>query len=279
VSGEVAKAKRQARKAKDGAEAASESKTLEVVARFGWAANGLLHLMIGLIALRLGLGASGEADQAGAVSQLATKPGGTVLVWAGMVACAALALWQLSDATFGYRQYEDKKKWGKRAKALGLAIVFAAISAVFGIYAFGGSSDSSEASQDASAKLLQFPGGAVVLFLVGVGIAAAGVFYVYKGIVQKFFDDLKPVPPGGQHIAVSWLGSFGYVGKGAALLVLGVLFAVAAFNQDPEEAKGLDGALKALKEQPLGDAALILVSLGLICYGLYLGARARYAKM
>ncbi|WP_336716030.1 DUF1206 domain-containing protein [Arthrobacter sp. USHLN218] len=279
MSGGVDRAKREARRAKDTAEEASESKTLEIVARFGWAASGLLHVLIGVLALRLALGASGEADQAGAVSELSSKPGGALLIWAGMIACAALALWQFSDAAFGYRHLEDKKKWGKRAKAVGLGIVFAAISSVFGVFAFGGSSDSSETSQDASSKLLQFPGGAIVLFLIGAGIAAAGIFYVYKGIVQKFLDDLKTLPPGAQRIGVSWLGTFGYIGKGAALVVLGILFSVAALHQDPEQAKGLDGALKALKEQPFGDAALILIAVGLMCYGLYLGARARYGKM
>lgn len=279
MSGGVDRAKREARRAKDTAEEASESKTLEIVARFGWAASGLLHVLIGVLALRLALGASGEADQAGAVSELASKPGGALLIWAGMIACAALALWQFSDAAFGYRHLEDKKKWGKRAKAVGLGIVFAAISSVFGVFAFGGSSDSSETSQDASSKLLQFPGGAIVLFLIGAGIAAAGIFYIYKGIVQKFLDDLKTLPPGAQRIGVSWLGTFGYIGKGAALVVLGILFAVAALHQDPQQAKGLDGALKALKEQPFGDAALILIAVGLMCYGLYLGARARYGKM
>lgn len=279
MSGGVDRAKREARRAKGTAEEASESKTLETVARFGWAANGLLHLLIGVLALRLALGASGEADQAGAVSELSSKPGGALLIWAGMIACAALALWQFSDAAFGYRHLEDKKKWGKRAKAVGLGIVFAAISSVFGVFAFGGSSDSSETSQDASSRLLQFPGGSIVLFLIGAGIAAAGIFYIYKGIVQKFLDDLKTLPPGAQRIGVSWLGTFGYIGKGAALVVLGILFAVAALQHDPEQAKGLDGALKALKEQPFGDAALILIAVGLMCYGLYLGARARYGKM
>lgn len=279
MSGEVEKAKHQAKRAKDGAEEASESKILEVVARFGWAANGLMHLLIGYIALRLSLGASGEADQAGAISQLASTPGGVFLLWAGLIACAALALWQLADAAFGYRGLETKKKWGKRFKAAGLAIVFAAIGFTFGIYALGGKSDSSQSSQDASAQLMAFPGGTLVLFLIGAGIAIAGVFYIYKGITQKFLKDLESLPPGGARIGISWAGSFGYVGKGAALLVLGILFSVAAFHQDAEEAKGLDGALKALKEQPFGDAALIVVALGLICYGLYLGARARYAKM
>jgi hypothetical protein len=272
-------AKRAAGKAVDKTEEAADSKTFEWVARTGYAASGLLHVLIGAIALRLAFGGGGEADQSGAASSLAKHPGGLFLLWAGMLGAAALALWQISDAVFGGRGLEKKKKWGYRAKAVGLAIVYGAIAVTFGSFALGSGSNSSEKSQDASTKLMQWPGGAVVLFLIGAVIIGAGIYYVVKGLFRNFFKDLKPLPQGGVRTAVTWVGIVGFVGKGLALFVLGLLLAVAAVQNDPQDVKGLDGALKALREQPLGPAALAVVAVGLICYGLYLGARARYAKM
>ncbi|MCG2623336.1 DUF1206 domain-containing protein [Arthrobacter sp. I2-34] len=268
-----------AREVSGAAERAKQSKAFQAVARCGWAANGLLHLLIGYIALRLAFGHAGEADQSGAVGQLAATPGGVVLLWAGLAAGAALALWQVSEAVFGGRRFEGRDRLKYRVKSAGLAVVFALLAATFGSFALGGGTDSGEKTQDASTALMQAPAGAVLLFLVGAGIAAAGVFYVVKGARGKFRDDLRQLPAGTLGRAVTWTGTAGYIGKGLALVVLGILFAVAAVRHDPAQATGLDGALKGLRDQPFGDAALIVVALGLICYGLYLGARARYGKM
>jgi len=261
------------------AQRAQQSKTFETVARCGWAANGLLHVFIGAIAFGLAFGRSGEADQSGAAGQLAKTPGGEVLLWIGLAACAALALWQVSEAVFGGKRFEGRDRLKYRIKSAGLAVVFAVLAGTFGSFAFGGGTDSSEKSQDASSTLMQAPGGVVLLFLVGAGITVAGGYYVYRGIRRKFLADLKQLPAGTAGSAVTWTGIVGYIGKGLALAVLGILFAVAAVRHDPSQATGLDGALKGLRDQPYGSAALTVVAVGLICYGLYLGARSRYGKM
>jgi hypothetical protein len=74
-------------------------------------------------------------------------------------------------------------------------------------------------------------------------------------------------------------GVVGYVAKGIAVAVTGVLFVVAAFTRDPEAAGGLDAGLHALVELPFGPVILWIVGAGLVIYGLFCFARARYAKM
>jgi hypothetical protein len=69
------------------------------------------------------------------------------------------------------------------------------------------------------------------------------------------------------------------VAKGIALFVVGVLFVVAAVTADPEKASGLDGALKSLIDLPFGKVILVAVGVGLIAYGLFCGARARWARL
>lgn len=75
------------------------------------------------------------------------------------------------------------------------------------------------------------------------------------------------------------LARAGYVAKGVALGVVGVLFMVAAATNDPEEAGGLDAALRSLLELPAGTALLTAVGLGITAYGVYSLARARYARV
>ena len=58
--------------------------------------------------------------------------------------------------------------------------------------------------------------------------------------------------------------------------IIGAGLTVAAIQQDPDEAMGLDGALDALRDQPYGTVLLLAVGLGLAAYGLYCGVNARY---
>ncbi|WP_210509191.1 DUF1206 domain-containing protein [Naasia sp. SYSU D00057] len=73
---------------------------------------------------------------------------------------------------------------------------------------------------------------------------------------------------------VSLLGRVGYLAKGLAIIVIGVLFAVAVFTADADWAGGFDGAVKAIVSLPFGLAILLVVALGFIAYGLFLLVRA-----
>ena len=77
----------------------------------------------------------------------------------------------------------------------------------------------------------------------------------------------------------SWAeGRVGYVAKGVALVVLGALFVLAAVRSDPQEAGGLDQALRTIGEQPFGQVLLVAVGAGFVAFGIFCGVRARYAR-
>ncbi|MCM3487047.1 DUF1206 domain-containing protein [Kocuria sp. CPCC 205258] len=270
---------RQATRAADAADDATDSRGFVLAARAGYVAAGLLHVMIGVIALRVATGGSGSADQSGAVAALAGSPGGTVLLWACFLGCAALAVFLFSEIFFGATQRSDRDRLKHRVKMGGQAVVYGAIGAVFGTYALGGTSDSSGSTQSLSARLMAHPAGTVLLIVVGLGLVVAGAFFVHRGVTRSFRENLKRLPPGTAGRAVMWLGTAGYAAKGVALAVLGVLVVVATVRSDPEQSSGLDGALKALQEQPFGAWILGAVALGLICYGVFMVVRARYQRM
>ena len=71
----------------------------------------------------------------------------------------------------------------------------------------------------------------------------------------------------------------GYIAKGLALVVVGVLFLIAAWTQRASEATGLDGALHKLLGLPYGRIVLAVVAAGFAAYAVYSFARARYAKV
>ncbi|WP_322411260.1 DUF1206 domain-containing protein [Microbacterium invictum] len=266
--------------AKNAARSAHSSSTFRAVARVGYAVLGLLHIIIGSIAITIATGAGGgSADQSGAMSQIRESPFGLVVLWVIVIGLTALSLFEIAQAFFASDTAgDDKKKWGRRVKHLGTAGAYIAVAATALTYALGGSSSSSGSTQSLSAQLLATPGGVFLLVLVGLVVAVVGGAFVYKGVTKKFEEKLN-LPPATLGKAIVGFGIAGYVAKGIAVGVAGLLFIVAAFTQDPEAAGGLDGALQSLAQLPFGQVILWIVGAGLILYGLFCFARARYARM
>ncbi|MGR0220368.1 DUF1206 domain-containing protein [Agromyces sp. ZXT2-6] len=263
---------------KSAASAAQNSRILEVLARIGYVVLGIVHVVIGAIAISVAQGAGGEADQGGAMQQVASWPFGLVLLWVIGLGLFALALWQIAEA-FLVRDPDTKKKWGYRVKYVGTAIAYTAIGVTALTYALGGRSSSEQSTDALSAQLLATPGGVFLLALVGLIILGVGAAFVYRGAKRKFEKHLMLPGRESTHKGITTFGIVGYIAKGIAVAIVGVLFVVAAVTADPEAAGGLDAALKSLTELPFGVFILWLVGAGLIVYGIFCFARARYAKM
>ncbi|MDJ0378218.1 DUF1206 domain-containing protein [Cryobacterium sp. PH31-L1] len=256
---------------------ASNSSALQLLARLGFAVNGLLHILIGSIAITVAVGAGGgSADQSGALGQVASSPGGVFLLWTVVVGLFALGLWLVISAFVMHG--DPKRTWSRRVANFAKAIVYFALGATALTFAQGGSASSAGSTQSASSSLLATPGGVVVLFLAGVAVLGVAGYFIYKGAAQKFRSDLA-VPGGTVGRAVIVLGVVGYIAKGIALGVVAILIGAAALTHDASKSTGLDGALKSLAALPYGTIALILIGLGLISYGAYCFVRARRARL
>jgi hypothetical protein len=253
-----------------------DSRALTLLARGGFAMNGLLHVLIGGIALRVAFGSDAKADQGGALGELASSPGGIIVLIVVTVGLWALGLFQLLEALL--IRGTDADDWAGRAKEGGKGIAYLAVGSSAAVYVFGGVTDSSGQTQDLSAELLATPGGVFALILVALVVAAIGVYFILKGARQKFLEDITE-PRGMVTTGIVVLGIGGYIAKGIALVAVGGLFALASATTNPSAATGLDGALKSLVELPFGVAILTLVAIGLIFYGVYCFARAKYADL
>jgi hypothetical protein len=273
--------KRELRQAANAAEDVTNSHTLEVLARAGFAASGVLHFLVGAIAIRLAMGGTGNADFSGAVAELASQPAGPFLLWASFAACAALAVWQTSDAIFDFNHLPTKKKAGKKGKAAAQALVYAGLALTLFAFARGqGSPDANKQSAtDLTLTVMKAPGGVALLVLIGLGVAVTGVIYGIRGPKKSFEKQLTMPANPKARTAVTVLGVTGYLAKGAVLLLAGLLITVATLRAHPDESTGLDGGLRALRDQPLGVYLLAAVGAGLICYGVYMVVRAKLAKM
>ncbi|MFD3701912.1 DUF1206 domain-containing protein [Nocardia sp. NPDC058658] len=258
----------------------AQNSIFERFARAGLVMSGIVHLIIGYIAIRLALGGgAGTADQSGAMTELAARPGGVFALWVGVVAFALMALWRLAEAALGSSSRPDsdskKSEAVNRVKAFSLAVVYFAFAvSAFG-FARGAGTSSAEQSTGITAEMMQSTVGTVALVIAGLIIIAIGGYHVYKGATQRFLADLQ----GGTSTLVRRLGTVGYVAKGLAVAAIGLLVILAVGRSDPGEATGLDGAFKTLGAQPFGATLLIAAGAGIIAYGLYSFAMARYTKM
>lgn len=259
------------RYAESAAHQAHDHPALKNFARVGYVVTGLLHLLIGFLAVRIALGSGGgEASNSGALAQIAEAPGGRTLLWVAAAGLLALALWRFSEVAIG-PELKDRARGG----ALGVVYLVLAVSA--GRFAAGGSSSDSDKASGVTASVLQQAWGVPAVVLAGLVIIGVGAYSIHKGATKKFLDDITASASSGTiGDAITWAGVAGYAARGVAFVVLGGLVVWAALSNDPEKAGGLDAALRYVGQQPAGMVLLIIVGAGLALYGLYCIARARY---
>ncbi|MDQ1483161.1 MAG: hypothetical protein QOF35_1237 [Actinomycetota bacterium] len=259
----------------DAANKAEDNPALETGARVGFAVSGVLHLLIGWIALQVAWSASGQsADQSGALQTLAGSGLGRVTLWVAVLGFFALALWQLASA-LARRAGGSSSQWADKAKNIGKGAVYLALAWTCLNFANGRPKSSKAQSADFTATLLQQAGGRVLVSLVGVAVIVVGGYHVVKGWTKKFLQDLRDNPGA----VATRAGVVGYIAKGLALVLVGVLFVTAALQNSPSKATGMDGALHSLREVAFGQWLLTAVALGIAAYGVYSFARARHARI
>jgi Domain of Unknown Function (DUF1206) len=248
---------------------------LQMGARVGYAVSGVLHLLIGWIALQVAWSASPKsADQSGALQSVAGSSLGRLTLWVAVLGFLALGLWQLASA-LAVRAGGESSKWAVKAKGIAKAVVYLVLAWTSFSFAKGQPSSSKAQSADFTATLLSHTGGRLLVAVIGVVIIGVGGYHVMKGWTRKFLQDLAESPG----IVATRAGVVGYVAKGVALAVVGVLFVSAAAQNSASKATGLDGALRSLRQQAVGPWLLTAVALGIAAYGVYSFARSRHARV
>lgn len=266
-------------RAVDAAERLSDTRALGAPARLGFAALAVVHILIGVIALRLAFGGQGEAEPTGALEEVAEGRFGSPIMWICAAGCAGLALWQLSEATLRARHLATGERLGKHISSGSLAIIYGSMSGTFARFAVGDGPDSSQSTVDFTRTLLASEFGVLLVFATAAVILGIGVHFVLKGLRRTFRPELQAFEgtlPG--HV-IEVLGVVGHVAKGLALLLVGGLFVLAGINHDPQDSTGLDGSLKALQYHPVGVYVLAAIALGLICYGVFAIVRSVFGRM
>ena len=245
---------------------------VEATARFGYVAKGVVYAVIGLLAMLEALGSGGKtASPDGAMQSIGSRPFGGALLVVLAAGLAGYALWKVVQGVM------DPDGRGSDAGGLLRRACYVGSGAIHGVLAFTaaqsvfGAEDTSEDAMAASAMAYQPPLGRVLVAAVGVGVILVGLYQLHAALTAKFKDDLKRHHMGGAEEFGTFLaGRVGTAARALALGIAGAFVLVAAYQSDPQETRGLGGALAALQAQPLGSLMLGTVAAGLLLYGLFM---------
>jgi hypothetical protein len=260
---------------------AGQSPWVERLGRLGLVAKGVLYAVVGILAVKVALGGREESpDKDGALNAIAQQPFGRGLLILLALGLAAYALWRLAQGFLDRdNEGEGAKGLAKRGGAVAKAAWYFLLAGltVDRIVSSGGKSSN---EQQTTAGVFDLPLGRYLVYGAGLAFVAAAAFNGYRAVTCKFNKKLKTGEMGdAEEKAATGVGILGHLARMAVFGLIGLFLLRAAWEFDPKQARGLDGALLELSQQAYGGLLLGAVAVGLLCYALYCFVQARYRRI
>lgn len=257
----------------------ADSRWIERSGRFGLATKGLSYLLVAIIALKVAVGGGGQTeDREGTLASLADEPFGWMLLGLVALGFAAYAIWRFAQALFDRdREGDEPKGLAKRLGDFAKGVLYAGLAATTVAILVGSGGGGSGNEAETTAAVLDLPLGRWLVGAGGLAFVIAGAYNAYRALSGKFEEDLRTEAMDG--IERPWYTAFGVAGHLARAVVftlIGIFLAKSAWEYDPDEAIGLDGALQKLAGEAYGQLLLGAAALGLAAYGLFCLVEARY---
>ena len=251
---------------------------VETLARLGYAAKGVVYAAVGVLSLQAAFSVEQIAGSRGALLEIAQQPFGRFLL--GLIALGLIGyvVWRFVQAAMDpENKGSDAEGIMKRTGYAASGLVYALLALFAARVALGSSSGGGGNRQSWTAELLSQTWGQWALGILGVIVIGTAVYYFVKAYRASFMKRLKTAEMNSTE--KTWtrrLGRWGISARGVIYIIMGWFFIDAARSASAGEVRGLEGALQTLAGQPYGVWLLTIVAAGLIGYGVYCFARARY---
>lgn len=233
--------------------------SLEMLTRVGFAARGIMYVVIGYLALRSGR----SEDPSGALDYLA-EGNGKALLAVMAFGLLAYGVWRLSEALVDTEGHGADAK-GTAARVGGgvsglvhLVLAFVAATHAFGQAGGGGGGG----AQEGAATAMGLPGGMALVMAAGAALIATGLWQFVNAVRADFLRHLDP--RAARQTWVEWLGRGGYAARGVIFLITGWFLLQAGLSSESGKAGGMEEALSSLS-----GGLLTIVAFGLVLFGLF----------
>lgn len=254
---------------------------VEPLARFGYAARGVVYAFIGVLAVQAAFFGRGQTTgPEGAIQTIAEKS--TLLLVLIAIGLLGYALWRFVQGILDpENKGRDPKGLVKRGAMVASGVVYAGFALLaFRLISQDGGAAGAGGQASTTAKLLALPFGRALVILAGIAVIVSALYQIHSAYTKSFQRRLKTaeMSPEEQRLATR-TGQLGLASRGIAFLITGWFLIQAALSYDPSRARGLGGALETLAGQPYGPWLLGIVALGLVAYGAYSFLQARYRRI
>src|SRR5690606_7413125 len=203
-----------------------------------------------------------------------------------------------TEALFGASGKDGRKARKRLASAArcGFYAFVASSVLAFAVDRDNGSGSSDRQSRDVTARALALPagpwllaprcagvagrGGRGLVALGGAGVAGAGVWIGVRAARRKYHKELRPGELSRRTRAlVDVTGVGGGIARGLVFAAAGAFAVRAAVDYEPDRAKGLDDTLRSFAQTPAGPWLLAGVAAGLVLFGMFSFALARWRRV
>jgi uncharacterized membrane protein YidH (DUF202 family) len=259
---------------------AGRSEEVEWLGRTGLVAQGAIYALVAVLALDVALhgrDSNAKPDKEGALQLVAEQPLGKVLLGLLAVGFAAYALWRFAQAIV------DRDGKGSDAKAIGKRFGYLCLGGWYGLLTvlavdrLLGGDGSTGSDQEKAAGVFGLPLGREIVLAAAIGFVVAAGWNVYRALGGNLDRHLRTYEMAEtERKAAVTVGAAGHLARGVVFGLIGLFLGKAALDYDPQEARGLDGALLELAQRPHGGTLLAAVAIGLFAYAVWCWVQARY---
>ena len=246
---------------------------VETLERLGYIVRGLVYSVIGVLALQAAIGGGGAlTDPQGAIATLGKTPVGGILLYVILIGLLGYGLWGLVRAIADplHKGSDTKGTFARIGYAISgfsyLLLGFVTYNLING----NTPGSSTQQLQQTIGSILAKPWGVWVVGFVALCVIGAGISQIVQGLEATFNRLFKSYMLSASQLRwITRLGRFGYVARGFVFTLIGVFLGLAAYHNDPAQAKGIDAVLASLRNGPYGFVLLGIVALGLIGFGIF----------